>query len=332
MVAAKVLEYNKFMFNGKLVNVSDTDISIHAEYIGTKFDIYDRDLLTDVFTQHWKGQKITVFAEDGEPIGQLGLVSFVDSLCNNLDIPRNLVTFISHNDQKIPGFKSQILDLSIFWRAKYHMHPAIDSESHRADLDAKFVGLSVGRYSPPRLRMMYALDQAFAGNCFIIFQRPPDFDNHQMQSWADLYTQEHAWLTTYTFDKDPSRTSIITDWQSSYSDYHNIWKKYQIEIVCETHADSNYWLTEKTGRCLAAGKPFLLLAGTGSLKRLHNMGFKTFNDVIDESYDRASCWTTRIVKMINSLKELHNRSDCNNAIDSLYSIAQYNKLVYLKRA
>lgn len=58
-------------------------------------------------------------------------------------------------------------------------------------------------------------------------------------------------------------------------------------IVTETHANSDFvMLTEKTAKPLIAKRLFVMFAGPGYLAHLHSLGFKTFNNVIDESYDK----------------------------------------------
>ena len=44
------------------------------------------------------------------------------------------------------------------------------------------------------------------------------------------------------------------------------------------------FLSEKTGRCLLYGHPFILLTNVGAIKSIRKMGFKTFNELFEESY------------------------------------------------
>ena len=66
------------------------------------------------------------------------------------------------------------------------------------------------------------------------------------------------------------------------------WKIYEqtkYSIVAETLDDPAIFLTEKTGKCLYSKRMFIVFGGPGHLKLLHQLGFKTFPEVIDESYD-----------------------------------------------
>lgn len=65
----------------------------------------------------------------------------------------------------------------------------------------------------------------------------------------------------------------------------NIYAHSWYSIVAETHIDILH-TTEKLGKPLLAKRLFVLFAAPFMLERLHNLGFKTFDKIIDESYDR----------------------------------------------
>jgi hypothetical protein len=44
------------------------------------------------------------------------------------------------------------------------------------------------------------------------------------------------------------------------------------------------FLSEKTGRCLLYGHPFIVLTNVGAIKSIRKMGFRTFNGLFEESY------------------------------------------------
>lgn len=71
---------------------------------------------------------------------------------------------------------------------------------------------------------------------------------------------------------------IVGNHRKPYNDYF-------LEIVAETDILTTSWITEKTVKNLYIGKPFILMSGHGSLKKLRQLGFKTFSPWIDESYD-----------------------------------------------
>jgi hypothetical protein len=79
-------------------------------------------------------------------------------------------------------------------------------------------------------------------------------------------------------------------------------------IVLETHFDADgsrgAFLTEKTFKCLKHGHPFVVFAPAGSLQALRNMGYRTFDHAIDNSYDHIADNTERYLAVIRCIREL----------------------------
>jgi hypothetical protein len=66
-----------------------------------------------------------------------------------------------------------------------------------------------------------------------------------------------------------------------------IYNQTAYSIVAETHADNRYsFFTEKTFRPMLARRLFVVFSGWQYLKNLRKLGFQTFDNVIDESYDQ----------------------------------------------
>ena len=81
-----------------------------------------------------------------------------------------------------------------------------------------------------------------------------------------------------------------------------------ISVVAETLDDNRiFFPTEKTGKALMSGKPFIVLSGQYFLKHLRGIGFKTFNDVIDESYDSIADIEQRTKRAFDSFIELQKQ-------------------------
>jgi hypothetical protein len=68
-------------------------------------------------------------------------------------------------------------------------------------------------------------------------------------------------------------------------------------------------LTEKTFKPIALGMPFVLSAPAGSLEYLKQYGFKTFDSVWNENYDKSKDDTVRIQELSLLLKSLDNQSE-----------------------
>ena len=75
------------------------------------------------------------------------------------------------------------------------------------------------------------------------------------------------------------------------------------QLITDKIPDPNtVFLTEKTARPLLWGMPFFLNAGYRSLAALRELGFKTFSDIWDESYDEIADPDSRAASMHNSIR------------------------------
>ena len=72
--------------------------------------------------------------------------------------------------------------------------------------------------------------------------------------------------------------------------------------------DRRWHLTEKTFKPIVLEMPFILVAPMGSLEYIRSYGFKTFNGIIDESYDEESDDILRLEKIANLLKDIDSLS------------------------
>ena len=81
----------------------------------------------------------------------------------------------------------------------------------------------------------------------------------------------------------------------------------KFEVVLETlFDDSRIQLTEKILRPIACGHPFLLASTPGSLEYLRSYGFKTFNGIINESYDTEQDPVKRLNLIVDAMKSITN--------------------------
>jgi hypothetical protein len=102
----------------------------------------------------------------------------------------------------------------------------------------------------------------------------------------------------------------------------------QLEIVLETlFDDTRIQLTEKTLRPIACGHPFILASTPGSLQYLRDYGFKTFSEVIDESYDNEMDPVARLNLIIDEMKKITSWTPEQQKInqEKIKEITEYNK-------
>ena len=93
-------------------------------------------------------------------------------------------------------------------------------------------------------------------------------------------------------------------------------------IITES-SDHIVYFTEKTGKAFFAQRPFVFFGAQHSLKRLRDWGFKTFDSVIDESYDNVSDPVQRWQQAFDQVTYL-NQQNLKQVVDSLQSVLAHN--------
>jgi hypothetical protein len=312
--------------NEQAITITDDEIYILLQFfIHKDYSITYKELLLDIFGKYYTPNKtIRIRAGDGENINFSGFADFMEYVCDLFIIPKSSVIFETH-DVPDTRFSHRKLTLGIFCSTKR----TIGGFDKNLD-NSKFVGVSLGRFNLTRLRLAYELDQAFPNDNYTNFQTNLNFIDTYFRHFSELYKEELSWLSTKTFERDLISTHPIgmVSWNEALPNYGNLWNRYQIEVISETDSISDFWFTEKTARCLCTGKPFVLIAGQHSLLHLREMGFKTFGDVIDESYDRYTNPHERIKHLISSLKMLYNDANRVQKLQKMYEIASENINIY----
>ena len=103
-------------------------------------------------------------------------------------------------------------------------------------------------------------------------------------------------------------------------------------IILETHFDADgsggSFLTEKTFKCLKHGHPFVVFAPAGSLQALRTMGYRTFDRVIDPTYDTVEDNTLRYLSVMRTIQQL-NRQNPNDLYNSCLADLAHNQALFL---
>jgi hypothetical protein len=110
-----------------------------------------------------------------------------------------------------------------------------------------------------------------------------------------------------------------------YAYYPSHYYQTEISIASET-TQNEFFPTEKTYKSLMLGHPFALYGGQHSLAKIRELGFETFGDAIDESYDLVPYPQERADRLVESLRTAgnprpsrHNRLHFQKVANSAYS-------------
>ena len=78
-----------------------------------------------------------------------------------------------------------------------------------------------------------------------------------------------------------------------------------VNIVTESSYEDNFiFFTEKTFKPIYCAQPFIIIGNPYSLKKLKKLGFKTFSQWWDESYDEEVDFTKRFEKIIKVMEDI----------------------------
>jgi len=107
----------------------------------------------------------------------------------------------------------------------------------------------------------------------------------------------------------------------------DLYKNSLVNIITETYFFSNIiHITEKTFKPIAFMQPFVMVGSYGSLKHIKEMGFKTFGEFWDESYDLEKDDVKRFTMIMSVIESIASWPD-HVKIDFTYAvkdIIEYN--------
>lgn len=157
----------------------------------------------------------------------------------------------------------------------------------------------------------------------------------EIDSFDHLRTDVHAFLKGAPYRCD----ALTAEEQNDHhrTEYQHYLASY-FNIVLETHFDvdgsGGAFLTEKTFKPIKHGQPFVIVGAPGSLATLRQLGYRTFDSVVDPTYDTIMDNTKRwlaIRSVIESIKR--NPADlfaqCLDDVlhnQQLFAASKYNRL------
>jgi hypothetical protein len=105
-----------------------------------------------------------------------------------------------------------------------------------------------------------------------------------------------------------------------------------LNVVIETHMDvdqsGGVFLTEKTFKPIKNAQPFVIFGAAHSIARLRDLGYRTFDHVIDHSYDHIENTTDRWQRIFEVLTDLF-ASDMHNVYCACKQDLLYNQQHFL---
>ena len=92
------------------------------------------------------------------------------------------------------------------------------------------------------------------------------------------------------------------------------------------------FITEKTYKAIVSGQMFIISGSANTLTNLRKLGFKTFNQYINESYDFEMCDDQRYIKVCDAVDTAVNTRWNLNTDTNLQEIIEHNKQHFFDRS
>lgn len=129
----------------------------------------------------------------------------------------------------------------------------------------------------------------------------------EVDRWSGLRAATHDFLTR-SFSADHLTAEQHNDHHLVVPEHFN---DAYLNIVIETHMDvdqsGGVFLTEKTFKPIKNAQPFVVFGAAGSLARLRDLGYRTFDSIIDPTYDTITNTTDRYACVMSMLADLFSK-------------------------
>ena len=230
----------------------------------------------------------------------------LDALCVQHHLSTSCYRFVSGNTSadSVPGFAYFPDHELLYWRRNQNVAPA---ELHNRTRPYEFVALS-RTHKWWRASVMADLHQSgmlthsmWSYNTNLILGDSPTDNPIEHLLGVDIPAfMRHGPYTCDELSADQHNDhSMSVD--AHYTDAY-------FNIVLETHFDADgsggTFLTENTFKPIKNGQPFVLVAPPGSLQCLRDLGYRTFDSVLDNSYDQENNNTQRWLKIKHTLEQI----------------------------
>ena len=105
------------------------------------------------------------------------------------------------------------------------------------------------------------------------------------------------------------------------------------QVILETHFDADgsggTFLTEKTFKAIKNAQPFVIFGPAGSLAQLKDLGYRTFDHVIDNSYDVIRDNNQRWLRVLNTVRQLVEGPDLSAWYQYCHDDICHNQQIFM---
>jgi hypothetical protein len=258
--------------------------------------IWNPEYKTIEIIQHLQTNKTVEIQIDseGSDCNTLGLYQLLDTICETFKFDPTKITIHTCNQLEHHLYYNIVKYPPLYIPsgqkfARSHLLP--DKQWN----DINHFGLFVGRSSWQRLLLASNLWKNYKNLSKITYHYDSSVDYHRVHLSFDelcyqIGSKAAVDLTGEFIDQLPIKDESVDSYPILTPAHFSISKLYPnifLEIVCETFLSGRtFYPTEKTWRPIICRTPFLMIGPKNFLENLRQLGFKTFGNWWDESYDQ----------------------------------------------
>ena len=264
----------------------------------------------------------------------------LDTLCDQHNLPTECYRFVSGNTEAdaVPGFVYFPDHELFYWRCSKKL-PVL--AIHNGPRTRKFTALSRRHQSWRATVITWLKEHNILDNSYWSYNTIGMDDNYyrdnpmkdnpiQMEPFypglpeavdAMLASAPHACDTLNDVEHNSHHLMVDKHYTDSY-----------VNIVLETFFDAEQsngaFITEKTFKPIRNGQPFIVFGCARTLATLKKLGYKTFDEFIDNSYDAMLSNADRFKQLTVSVTKLNNQ-DLHRMYQQAYQDLAHNRQLFL---
>jgi hypothetical protein len=273
------------------------------------------EILRDLCLRYHHGRKLFFIFRDGENPELSGALAWISQIALDAGISSDRIIIQTYNQINAPFATLEQLDTTnVFIHNPY---PPVSLTPINNSQFTKKMSALFGRFSIYRLRAAKFIYNSVRDDALISFK---DNKLHILDQLSrfNLYKEEADWVEQ-VFPLPPVDPTPPV-WPMNIRDImygiKKIQPKFFVDITIETDVYNPTFITEKTTRNFFFGKPFVVFAGPGYLHNIRQLGFKTFPELCDESYDTIENTEERFQAFLQRIQTINAMS-----IDQLRQLA-----------
>ena len=304
-----------------------------------------RDTCADISYAMSCHQPITIdLCSEGPDLHSLEIYDFLLSESQRYQYDISMITVLTNNlvetDQRIR------IEKKVPWHAiksTLHYDELIDKRPV-----LKHFGLFIGRSTPPRIVIssqmykkhrdkMIHTNHLDLGNEFYMANLSFDDIVHEF-GVENLLDVVHYVLhcpinaNSMQIDKDNKQNAALQMLAQDRNEFLDKYQDFFVEIVCDTYYTGDiFFPSEKLWRPILLQTPFIFQGAKGTLKHLHNLGFKTFAPWWNEGYnENEGAWAVKeVLNLIDELAKL-DAVQIRKMYDSMRDVLAHNRSRFLE--